>query len=85
MNVENLYLKIYSFIVVNPWAGVLALVALLLFIWKKPKQFLKYVGGLLALVVVIYLLSYIAETMMTGIGNKQEITTERESRLKIDE
>ncbi|MEJ2201967.1 MAG: hypothetical protein P8X63_13285 [Desulfuromonadaceae bacterium] len=81
MNLENIFLHIQSFFVANPWAAILALVILALLLWKKPRQVFKLFGAILVLAAAIYLISYLTDALSIGVGKKQEITTERESRL----
>ncbi len=78
MNIDAIYMQVQNFFAANQWAGIVVLIALALFIWKKTWLFLKCVGGIVAVVLIVYIFIYLNQALLTGYDKKQEITTERE-------
>ncbi|WP_028582791.1 hypothetical protein [Desulfogranum japonicum] len=81
MNIDTIFMQVQNFFAANQWAAIVVLIALALFVWKKTGLFLKCVGGLVAVILIVYVFIYLNQALLTGYDKKQEITTERESLL----
>jgi len=66
MSLENLYLTVHSFLMSHQLIAVGLLLALGLFLWKKPWEFFKF----LCLIFVVLALFYIVSLVVTATSER---------------
>ncbi len=81
MDIKHLYSIISHYLISNQLIALGIVVGLTFFLWKKPKEFIKFSLFILAAIVVFYVFTLLDQSMDTGVGKKHEITTERGNRL----
>jgi len=81
MNIEYAYSIIYNFLISHQLVSLGIVIGLVLFLWRKPKEFFKFTLFTLGLIVVFYILTLLNQSMLIGVEKKLDITTERENKL----
>lgn len=81
MNKEYAYSVIYSFIITHQIISLCVVAALILFLWKKPKEFFKFTLFILAMTLLFYVGTILNESMLGGVGNKQQMINETEEKM----
>lgn len=69
----------YASLVINFFSGNLfvtigVVVVLVYFIYKKPSETIKFLGVLVLLIAVLYVMSLLTESGSHGVSNKNEMT-----------
>lgn len=70
--VEPYIAMVISFLYSYKIVGVVLLLAVITFAWKKPTQFFKLCTFLCIMVVVLYMLNLLSGAMFEGVGNKKD-------------
>lgn len=81
MTVDRLYVIVYNFLYTHQIVAACIGVVLLIFLWKKPWEFLKWAGIAVGLLALFYVFTVMTESARIGTDIKHEITTEREEKL----
>ena len=81
MTQEYAYSVIYSFIITHQLITLCIAVALLLFLWKKPKEFFRFTLFILAMTLLFYIGTILNESMLGGVGNKHQMINETEEKM----
>ncbi len=78
MSTEYAYSFIYNFLITHQLISLCIAIALILFLWKKPKEFFRFTLFILAMALIFYIATFLNESMIGGIGNKHQMINETE-------
>ncbi len=81
MNFENVYYTIVNFLMSNQLIAIGIVIALILFLWKSPKQFCMFMLLVTFLIVGFYVITLFDQSLDSSVGKKHEISVDREKHL----
>ncbi len=81
MNINYAYSFIYNLLATHQIVSICVAVALVLFLWKKPKEFFKFSVFVLAMILLFYIITLMNDSMLGGVDNKHQMINETESKM----
>ncbi len=81
MNINYAYSFIYNFLATHQILSICIAVVLVLFLWKKPKEFFKFSLFILAMILLFYIGTLMNNSMLGGVDDKHQMINETESKM----
>ncbi len=73
MNLNNIFRLANNFFYAHTWLTIGIVAGILLIVWWRPKQTLKIMLVILAAGVVGYVLYYLGQATLSGMGGKEQM------------
>ena len=81
MNREYGYSVIYNFLTTHQLISLGIAVALAIFLWRKPKEFLKFTLFVLAMILLFYVGTIVNDSMLKGVESKHQGIKETHEKI----